>query len=82
MYGFGFAPFLIMLWSANCGLQFVLALDDKCPWYIFIISALIDLFYSILVTIGICKRLKSSYKPSTPQRQQRPPKRSLKEESE
>ena len=58
-YGFGFAPFLIMLWSANCGLQFVLAIDGKCPWYIFILSAIIDLFYSTLVTIGICKRLKS-----------------------
>ena len=58
MYGFGFAPFLIMFWSANCGLQFVLAMNGQCPWYIFIISAIIDIFYSTLVTIGVCKKLK------------------------
>ena len=59
MYGFGFAPFLVAAWSVSCGMQFILALNDQCPWYIFIISAIIDIFYSTLVTIGICKKLRN-----------------------
>ena len=62
MYGFGFAPFLVMLWSANCGMQFILATNDECPWYVFIISVIIDIFYSTLVTIGVCKKLRNSNK--------------------
>ena len=66
MYGFGFAPFLILLWSATCGIQFVLATNDQCPWFIFIISALIDLAYSTIVTVGLCKKLKHTPEKSEP----------------
>ena len=64
MYGFSFAPFLVLLWSANCGMQFILAMNGQCPWFIFIISAIIDIFYSTLVTIGICKKLKRDSRPT------------------
>ena len=60
MYGFGFAPFLVLLWSANCGIQFILAIDGKCPWYVFILSIIVDLAYSTLVTIGVCKKLRNA----------------------
>lgn len=62
MYGFGFAPFLVLICSANCGIQFVLAMNGSCPWYVFIISTIVNFFYSTLVTIGICKKFRDDVK--------------------
>lgn len=61
MYGFGFAPFFILVWGIACGLQFVLAVDGKCPWYVFIISIIAAIGYTTLTTVNLCRKLKRDY---------------------
>ena len=61
MYGFGFAPFFILIWGIACDLQFVLAIDGRCPWYIFIISIVIAIGYTTLTTINLCRKLRRDH---------------------
>ena len=61
MLGAAFCPFIVLFLGFICGLELVNAVSGNCPWYIFILTAIVTVFCTILCTIGACQRSKCLY---------------------